>query len=41
MILKRSRCIVDMVSQILSDKTEDVGKQCGLSFLFIIQDNLY
>jgi len=28
------RCMVDMSSQILSDKTEDVGKTCGLNHHF-------
>jgi len=33
MVLKSSRCTVDMLSQILYDKTVDVGKTYGLATL--------
>jgi hypothetical protein len=29
-VLKRARCTLDILSQILYDKTEDVGKLSGL-----------
>jgi len=35
-VLKRSRCTVDMLSQILYDKTQDVGK----TSLLLIKDNI-
>jgi hypothetical protein len=36
MIPKVSRCTVDILSQILSGKTIDVGKQCGLCINLIL-----
>jgi len=35
MVLKSARCTVDMLTQILSDKTQNVGKKCGLYKLFL------
>jgi hypothetical protein len=31
MVPKRSRCTVDMLNDIFSDKTIDVGKQCSIA----------
>jgi hypothetical protein len=36
MVLKSARCTVDMLSQILNYKTEDVGK----ASLLLIKDNI-
>jgi len=36
MIPESTRCTVDMLSQILNDKTIDVGKKCEI----LIKDNL-